>query len=211
MHKSEEYGTILLKQKDKQALKPVLNFAYKIAKHLLFTQDEIEKALIELLDEKVLQIEGDILSQKRMIKDNSISLLRSKAGKKGGQTTQKKDSFASDFALAKVQANTEDAIAVENEIDNEINKEDITKIEKLFISTWQRRPKNLSEILAVEKMFVEYSEKHIIQAFRRAAEQDVITVAYVKGILKKHYEKMASDKVVKEAKKKKLDMLGVKI
>ena len=103
----------------------------------------------------------------------------------------------------------EDAIVIEN--DNGNNKEDITKIEKLFISTWQRKPKNLSEILAVEKMFVEYSEKHIIQAFRRAAEQDVITVAYVKGILKKHYEKMASDKVVKEAKKKKLEMLGVKV
>ena len=75
MHKSEPYGTVLLKQKDKQASKLINNFAYKLAKHLLFTQDEIEKALIELLQENVLQIEGDTLSQKRMIKDNNISLL----------------------------------------------------------------------------------------------------------------------------------------
>ena len=60
-------------------------------------------------------------------------------------------------------------------------------------------------------MFLEYSEKHIIQAFRRAAEQDVLKVAYVKGILKIHYEKMASDKEIKEAKKKKLESRGIKI
>ncbi len=106
----------------------------------------------------------------------------------------------------------EDVTVIENKIDNgNNNKEELTKIEKLFISTWQRKPKNLSEILAVEKMFLEYSEKHIIQAFRRAAEQDVLKVAYVKGILKIHYEKMASDKEIKEAKKKKLESRGIKI
>ena len=117
MHKSEPYGTILLKQKDKQAPKLINNFAYKLAKHLLFTQDEIEKALIELLQEKVLQIEGDVLSQKRMIKDNNISLLRSKAGKKGGEKTQQKEGFASRLAKAKTQANSEYETESENESD----------------------------------------------------------------------------------------------
>ena len=72
MHKSEPYGTILLKQKDKQATKRIDNFAYKLAKHLLFTQEEIGNALNQLLEEGVLQIKGDILSQKRMIKSLPI-------------------------------------------------------------------------------------------------------------------------------------------
>ena len=107
MHKSEEYGTILLKQKDKQAAKRINNFAYKLSKHLLFTQDEIEKALIELLQENVLQIKGDILSQKRMINDNILSIKRAESGAKGGKQTQ--------LAKAKMQANTEDEYEVEDE------------------------------------------------------------------------------------------------
>ena len=104
----------------------------------------------------------------------------------------------------------EDVVVVEGL--NVINNNNgLTKIGKLFISTWQRKPKNLSEILAVEKMFLDYSEAHIIQSFRRAAEQDVMKVAYVKGILKKHYEKLAKNKAIKEAKKKALETQGVNL
>jgi len=87
----------------------------------------------------------------------------------------------------------------------------LSKIGKLFISTWQRNPKNMSETLAVEKMFYNYQEKHIIQAFRRAAEMDVMTVAYVKGILKKHSEKLAANREIKEAKKKSLEAQGINL
>ena len=45
------------------------------------TKEEIEAALFELLAEKVLYIDGDSLCQKRMIEDNHISQVRSKAGK----------------------------------------------------------------------------------------------------------------------------------
>lgn len=107
MHKSEEYGKILLKQKDKQTTKQIKNFAYKLAKLLPFTYKIIEPALTELIDEKVLYIEGDNLCQKRMIKDEKISFLRSKAGFKGGKTTQ--------FAKAKDQATSENASEYGNE------------------------------------------------------------------------------------------------
>ena len=107
MHKSDEYGTILLKQKDKQNKSTIKNFACKLANHLPFKPDVIESALIELVEEKVLLIEGCKLIQKRMVKDNSISELRAKAGSKGGISAQ-----------AKHRANSENEIEYEDDTDN---------------------------------------------------------------------------------------------
>lgn len=109
MHKSSPYGKILLKQKDKQTTKQMENFALKLVKHLPWTTTVIKKAIEELVDEDVLQLDGDALSQKRMIKDNDISLKRSTAGKSGVKMKKK-------FAKAKPQANTE--IEIEDEIEN---------------------------------------------------------------------------------------------
>lgn len=106
MHKSQTYGKILLKQKDKQSTKQIINFAMKLDRYLPFTSVEIEAGLSELIAEEVIYIEGDYLCQKRMIKDNKISELRAKAGSKGGNKKNLKDkSFATDFAIAKHQAN----------------------------------------------------------------------------------------------------------
>jgi len=89
-HKSETYGGILLKQKDKQNENICLNFALKFAKLLPFDLREIKNAITELLDEKVLLIDGDFLYQKRMVKDNNISEKRSLSGSNGGKKTQSK-------------------------------------------------------------------------------------------------------------------------
>lgn len=137
MHKSEPYGAVLLKQKykqnceqsGKQNIKQIFNFACQIAKQMPFDVDTIARSLDELVSEGVLVLDGDILYQKRMVKDGKTSDIRAKAGKKGGQrSTQKSSSsqssssfalgFASDFAQAKIQANSE------NENDNEFKKED---------------------------------------------------------------------------------------
>jgi hypothetical protein len=124
MHKSEEYGKILLKQKDKVSLGKTAGkketfgkvewFANKVSKHFPYDFITVRDALNELLSENVLQIEGDFLVQKRMVKDAEISTLRSKVGKKGGDKT------ASHFAQAKPQPNAE----YESEYDNDINKGD---------------------------------------------------------------------------------------
>jgi len=90
MHKSQKYGTILLKQKDKQSDQQVKNFAIKLGRRMPFSVDVIESSINELVSEDVLQIDGDILSQKRMVKDNEISLKRAKAGSRGGFATAKK-------------------------------------------------------------------------------------------------------------------------
>lgn len=110
MHKSDEYGTILLKQKDKQSDEQIKNFALKLIKQMPFSEQIIFEALNELLNEKVLIIEGDYLIQKRMVKDNDLSLKRSIAGKEGGEKTQ--------FALAKVKANRQAKVKANSENEN---------------------------------------------------------------------------------------------
>ena len=112
LHKSDTYGGILLKQKDKQNSSTILNFASKFAKLLPISLLEITNAITELLDEKVLTIEGDFLFQKRMVKDNEISEKRSYSGRYGGLKTQSKhkktgNNNAGNFAKAKIEANTE--------------------------------------------------------------------------------------------------------
>jgi uncharacterized protein YdaU (DUF1376 family) len=121
LHKSDEYGKFLLKQNDKQDSKQTKNFALKFAKHITFTPEIIESAIDELIENKVMSINGDILYQKRMVKDNEISLKRSESGKKGGEKTQ----FASKFAKAKTKANSENEIENENVIKRNINNEQI--------------------------------------------------------------------------------------
>lgn len=122
MHKSEEYGTILLKQKFKQASKQEINFAAQLAVQMPYDLLEIENAIIELVHEEVLHIEGDYLIQSRMVRDCKLSEKRAVAGRAGGKKTQNKPiknkekdrKVASNFAQAKSEANTE----YENEYEN---------------------------------------------------------------------------------------------
>ena len=114
MHKSKQYGTILLKQNEWQKDSTCQSFARKLSRLLPFDSETIKKALDELVFEDVLQLDekDGVLSQKRMIKDNDISEKRSKAGSKGG--------FAKAKGVAKDVANSE------NEYENEIvNENDI--------------------------------------------------------------------------------------
>lgn len=115
MHKSTEYGTILLKQKDQQKESNRLNFAIKLARLLPFTMEEIHAAINELTDEEVLIIEDNKMLQKRMVKDNEVSQVRSEAGKKGGFATN----LATAKPTAKPKANTEGEYESENESKDE--------------------------------------------------------------------------------------------
>jgi len=126
MHKSSEYGKILLKQKDKQNESNILNFACKLDRQMPFSVDVIERSLTELLEEGVLTMEGDTLFQKRMVRDGKLSDTRALAGSKGGKNSSaksKSENFATDFAQAKSQANTE--IEIENEYEDDTNKKEV--------------------------------------------------------------------------------------
>ncbi len=120
MHKSENYGKILLKQKHKQTSEQIKNFALMIAKQMPYDVNTIFESLMELVDEKVLHIEDDFLVQRRMVKDGELSDKRASSGGKGGKRTQEKTKqFATKFAKAKNEANPE----YENEIENEVDIE----------------------------------------------------------------------------------------
>lgn len=137
-HKSEDYGTILLKQKFKQTDEQTKNFALQLDKYLPYDFDCIHAAICELVDEKVLTIDGDFLIQKRMVKDAIISEKRSQAGKKGGVETQKeKKKPKQNFAKAKTKANSEYEIEYENEIKIEKKEEDKKEVLPELKVAWQ--------------------------------------------------------------------------
>lgn len=149
MHKSEQYGKILLKQKFKQTsskssskpqaniqanfkqtFKQIENFATQLASIMPYEFSIVFAALDELIENDVLAIDGDVLFQKRMVKDAEISVKRSLSGKEGGekaaklkQNVKQNKKFAKDFAIAKTQANTENEIEYENENENVIENE----------------------------------------------------------------------------------------
>ncbi len=127
MHKEENYGTVLLKQKFKQSSSEVKNFALMFAKLLPFDLLEIEKYLNELMEDDVLKIDNDLLKCERMIKDAELSEKRAISGSIGGKKTQQKDiKFAKANTKAKSEANSEYEYVNENEIVNENKDEDKT-------------------------------------------------------------------------------------
>lgn len=86
-------------------------------------------------------------------------------------------------------------------------------IDKIFLLAWQRKPRNLGEILIAEKLFSEYEPKFIFQAFVKASSRGAQfeTLAYVGGILKKHKEQSSINKERREAKLKELETRGLSI
>jgi len=123
LHKSEPYGTILLKQNDKQGLNFASNFATIILKLLPIERDVLIAAIDELVGEGCLTIEGDKLFQKRMVRDNEISIIRASVGRKGGKKTQS-------IAKAKNKANTEYEYVYEDDNNKDNRKRGVGKKEE---------------------------------------------------------------------------------
>lgn len=134
LHKQEEYGCLnLFKQKDKQNSSMIINFASKLSKQITFDEETIKVALSELVEEGVLTIDGDKLYQKRMVKDNTISELRSLAGKKGGgNPVLFKQEVKQDLKQTDKQ-NTE----YENEYENVNNKKENKGVKGEKEITWR--------------------------------------------------------------------------
>ena len=135
MHKSQEYGTILLQQKYQQNDSNIKNFAYKLLRHMPYDVATIERALHELVNEEVLHLDNNVLSQKRMVKDGELSLIRANAGKKGGKKTSAQAKQAANGvanipannvakSVAKSVASTEDEYEYEIEVESEDGIED---------------------------------------------------------------------------------------
>lgn len=117
-----------------------------------------------------------------MVKDAQLSQKRAEAGKKGGTARVKKNSsVASDFAQAKTQANSENEIVIENNIDinnniknNSIKSNTVKQKERLknqFAEFWKEYPRKVAKAKAEKawesvKPTDEVFEK-IMQAVRR--------------------------------------------
>ena len=171
MHKSEEYGVILLKQKDKQTDNQIKNFALKLAKYLPYSTEEIIAGLSELLSEGVLQNGGDKLSQKRMIKDNEISIIRSEAGKKG--VFAKANPKAK--GEAKPSANTETETETETITDTIINYNGVVENFHLYCDRMSKVSK-LSEQRKkhIAARFKEFDYDVLIEVIKKAGKSDFL-------------------------------------
>lgn len=127
LHKCEIYGKFLLNQRYKQNSNQIFNFACNFARHLPYTTEEIEKGLVELINNNVLYIEGDYLCQKRMVKDGEISLKRALAGSKGGNPNLKKSDVCLTKNTSKIASKIEAKLQPnsDNENDNEYIEDNI--------------------------------------------------------------------------------------
>jgi len=171
MHKSDEYGTVLLKQKDKQTDNQIKNFALKLARYLPYSTDEIISGITELLNEGVLQNDNDKLTQKRMVKDNEISLIRSKAGKKGGD----RNPFAKAKIEAKPQANPETETETETITDTIINYNGVVENFHLYCDRMSKVSK-LSEQRKkhIAARFKEFDYDVLIEVIKKAGKSDFL-------------------------------------
>jgi len=154
MHKSDEYGTILLQQKFKQTTKQSSNFAAMIARLLPFEFAETEHFLNELLEEEILKIDGEKMFCERMVKDADLSVKRSLVGSKGGKNTSKNNKK---FAVAKVQANAEIETDIISEVDIKIKKQKIKNDEPIYRS-FKHLCLYQSEF---DKLFMNYTKEEI--------------------------------------------------
>ena len=137
LHKSEPYGKILLKQKYKQNESMCLNFASMLLRQMPYSMSEIHDGLEELLDNKIIEIEGDYLLQKRMVKDGELSEKRAVAGQKGGKKSlgiclSKMSSKSKSKNISKSEANSEDENDIENDIENENNIKKFSFLKELL-------------------------------------------------------------------------------
>ena len=141
MHKSVPYGTVTLNQKCKSDGDAVAGFAKMLSRPMPYDTAVIERSLKELIEMGVLTLDGDVLIQKRMVRDSEISEKRAFAGSKGGKQKSSKSE-------AKSKQNTENEIEIENEdeseIDSEIDRAASSKksvVEERFDKFWKAYPK----------------------------------------------------------------------
>lgn len=199
MHKSEEYGKILLRQKDRQTDRQTYNFAVMLARQMPYNVDVIERALIELLEERVIYMDGDTIYQKRMVKDAELSEKRSKSGKKGAEQTNKRfdknKKFAVDFDAAKTAANSENEIVIvneyeyENEIDNNIEGNDrgndLARVMNFYFDRVNPTPSPMS-IDELKHYTASLGADVVLHALGIALDERKTGWSYIRGILSRY-------------------------
>lgn len=98
---------------------------------------EIHDGLEELLENKIIEIDGDYLLQKRMVKDGELSEKRAVAGQKGGKKSlgfcsSKSQSKTQSKSTSKSEANSENENENDIDIENEYNIKKFSFLKELL-------------------------------------------------------------------------------
>lgn len=102
LHESETYGKFCLSKyasktqakgqaKQKQESELCYLFASNLSRLMPFPAEEIAASLEELLYYNIIQISGEAIEQKRMVRDGQLSEKRAQAGRKGGNARKRQD------------------------------------------------------------------------------------------------------------------------
>ena len=186
MHKSKEYGKILLRQKERQSERQVSDFAEKLSMHMPFKVPVIESALDELLDKEVVYIDGNALCQKRMIKDAELSEKRSKSGKKGAESSNQRFKEKKEFAAAKRTAKP--AANAENEDEDEYESDSNNPLGKVMSYYMDHINATPSELTV--SLLQDYTEALgcdvTIHAMQIAIDERKTSWSYINAILNRY-------------------------
>lgn len=145
LHKSETYGKLVLRPKDRLTETEILElkklieskteskteskiipFAKRLQRNMPFELHEIATGLSELDEERVITIDGEELYQRRMVKDGEISEKRSINGTLGGRPTKASEPSKSK-TKSKVESKNENKNKANTEYENEYENNNIKR------------------------------------------------------------------------------------
>ena len=190
MHKMDEYGVVSLSKLDKVSSDQIQNFTTLLSKQMPYENDVIFRSILELFERKVIQIKGDKLIQKRMVKDGETSKKRAIAGAKGGKQKSSK-TLANN--KANDEQNTVNVVVVVNEDENidlsssndettDARTKSISQVMTLFMDNIVVKPS--SEIV---DMLVSYTDDMgadvVCKAINIAIGENLRKWSYIRGIL----------------------------
>lgn len=196
MHKSDQYGRILLKQKYKQMAKQngkqisnfALQFAFQLVRQMPYDVETISRALEELMENGVVSIEDDVLFQKRMVRDSELSEKRSAAGSKGGRPSQsdrnllkQKDKQNESKSSSKSEANTESEIESENKRKKDSAEREKEAPEVTFEQFWAAYPKKVGKGAAKKSWEKIHPDRELRQRILSAVARDTKTEQWQKA------------------------------
>jgi hypothetical protein len=198
LHKCEEYGALTFNELDSRTDDICYDFAMVLLPHMPYTFEVIHRSLKELTARKVLTIDGEKLTQKRMVKDGNISAARSMAGSAGGTAKASNSSKSSSKRSSKIIANSD--IVTDIEIENDIGyvpskggfcsdseMDALASGINAVLDAAERAgfPRGASTMDALNAIVADYGTEAVIRAIGGCVENSVIKLNYLRGILKR--------------------------
>lgn len=204
LHKSEEYGTLSLNTRNERSDDVCLDFAKKLLHYLPYDLNTILSGITELRENGVIQIDGNKLSQKRMVKDGSISEARALAGFAGGKARSDRSKTTSKIqtnhqAKQKQFTENETATVIEDDTgkirnnglfsdsESDLLLQNAQQLNAVFDAAERAGfPHTQADLDRLNLIVADYGTEPVLNAIDRAVDQGESkrTWAYLRGILK---------------------------